>query len=644
MSASASGIRAGRAYVELLADDRALARGLRAAQQKLAAFGSAVRRIGTQMAALGVGIIAPLGLAAKSFADTGSQLNDMAARTGVSVEALSELSYAAQQSGATLEDVEKAVRTMQRTISAAVGGSDQATEALTKLGLSAKILAGIDPGKQFTVIATALSAIPDPTERAAAAMGVLGKSGTMLLPMIADLAALRAEARRLGVVMSGGQAQAADALGDAFDRVKASLQGVANAVGTALAPVLGQIAAQITGFLVGLREWIARNQGLVVTMLGLGAAVAVTGVGLITLGFAVAGLSAGFGVLAAMAGAATTILTTLGAAIGALFTPISLIIAGSIALGTAVITQSSAAQQALSMLGRGFQTLQDDALAAWGGIVNALAAGDIGLAARIVWAGLKLEWERGTSFLLDVWDAGVAGFAQIFASTWYGLQEVFWTVAYAIADAWDWMVGGLTKLWNNAVGTIASKLASLLELLGLADEGLSLQVNQETTQKNTTVDEERQGRRQKRAQDLANLDQERQAVKAGISEDLTAKMQARDAGVDKARSELDAVLAQAKSARTTMERRVQGPGDAPQANLNLPDLEALRASLEGIPTRLAGEAQKLDTAGSFSAAAVSQMGIGDTATERTAKAAEETAKNTQRILRALEDNDGLAFE
>jgi hypothetical protein len=643
MSASASGIRAGRAYVELLADDRALTRGLKAAQQKLAAFGSAVRRIGTQMAALGIGIIAPLGLAAKSFADTGSQLNDMAARTGVAVEALSELGYAAQQSGATLEDVEKAVRTMQRTISAAVGGSDQAAEALTRLGVSAKILAGIDPGKQFAVIATALGAIPDPTERAAVAMGVLGKSGTMLLPMIADLAALRAEARRLGVVMSGGQAQAADALGDAFDRVKASLQGVANAVGTALAPVLGQIAAQITGFLVGLREWIARNQGLVVTILGLGAAVTVAGAGLITLGFAVAGLSAGFGVLAALAGAATTILATLGAATGALFTPIGLIIAGSVALGTAVITQSSAAQQALGMLGRGFQTLQDDALAAWGGIVDALAAGDIGLAARIVWAGLKLEWERGTAFLLDVWDAGVAGFAQIFASTWYGLQEVFWTVVYAIADAWDWVVGGLTKLWNDAVGTIAAKLASLLELLGLADEGLSLQVSQETTTKNTNVDAERQNRSQKRAQDLASLDQERQAVKSGISQDLTTKMQERDAGVDQARAELDAALAQARTARTTMERRVQGPGE-PQANPNLPDLEALRASLEGLPNTVAGEAEKLDTAGSFSAAAVSQMGIGNTATERTAKAAEETAKNTQRILRALEDSDGLAFD
>lgn len=81
--AGASGIRAGRAFVELFADDRALVRGLRSAQQKLAAFGAAVRGLGTQMLALGAGIVAPLALAAKSFVDTGSQLNDMAARTGV---------------------------------------------------------------------------------------------------------------------------------------------------------------------------------------------------------------------------------------------------------------------------------------------------------------------------------------------------------------------------------------------------------------------------------------------------------------------------------------------------------------------------------------------------------------------------------
>ena len=57
-------------------------------------------------------------------------------------------------------------------------------------------------------------------------------------------------------------------------------------------------------------------------------------------------------------------LSALGAVIGALFTPIGAVIAGVVALGTVLITQTTAGQQALGMLGSGFQTLQDDAVAA----------------------------------------------------------------------------------------------------------------------------------------------------------------------------------------------------------------------------------------------------------------------------------------
>jgi hypothetical protein len=640
--AGASGIRAGRAYVELFADDRALVRGLRAAQQKLAAFGAAVRSLGTKMLGLGAGLVAPLALAAKAFADTGSQLNDMAARTGVSVEALSELGYAAQQSGSSLEDVEKAIRVMQRTITAAVNGSDQAALALERVGLSAESLAGLKPEQQFAAIAAALQGIQDPTQRAAAAMGVLGKAGTNLLPMAADLGALRAEAQRLGVVMTGGQAKLADDLGDAFDRVKASLQGVANAVGTALAPVLLDLAGKVTGFLVGFREWISQNQGLVVTILTVGAAVAGVGIGLIALGMAVGGVSAGIGALASAASVAGTVIGALGAVIGALFSPIGAVIAGVAALGAIIVTQTNTGQQALGMLSGSFQTLQSDAVDAWGGIADALAAGDIGLAARVVWATLKLEWERGTSFLLNFWDAAIAGFAQIFASAWYGIQEVFWTVVYALADAWDWVVGGITKLWNNAVGWIAGKLAQLLELVGLADKGLDLRIQTETEQKNTTVDQQRQQRSQGRDKDLAALDAERQAVKAGISQDLADKVMQRDAGVEQARAELDATLAEAKQKKADVQARVQGPG-TPPVQVDLPDLDALRTSLDQIPATVNAEAQKLDVTGSFSGAAIGQLGVGDTSTERTAKATEETAKNTQRIARALEDGDGLTF-
>ncbi len=95
----------------------------------------------TRPAPAASGRIAPFDLAANAFADTGSQLNDMAARTGVSVEALSELGYAAQRTSSSLEGVEKTIRVMQRTITAAVNGSDLTAQAQVRVGPSAESLA-----------------------------------------------------------------------------------------------------------------------------------------------------------------------------------------------------------------------------------------------------------------------------------------------------------------------------------------------------------------------------------------------------------------------------------------------------------------------------------------------------------------------
>lgn len=92
---SSTAIRAGRAFVELFADDAQLRKGLKGAADRLRAFGGVVRNIGLAFTALGVGITAPLIAAAKAWASAGDELYDMAQRTGMSVEQLSGLSYAA---------------------------------------------------------------------------------------------------------------------------------------------------------------------------------------------------------------------------------------------------------------------------------------------------------------------------------------------------------------------------------------------------------------------------------------------------------------------------------------------------------------------------------------------------------------------
>jgi len=105
-------IEAGKAFVRLfLKDDmtRNLQRSLNNVGQTLKATGASVARVGAGVAAAGTAILAPITLGMKEFLSFGDTLDKMRQRTGISVEALSELSHAAGQSGSSIEDVEKEV-------------------------------------------------------------------------------------------------------------------------------------------------------------------------------------------------------------------------------------------------------------------------------------------------------------------------------------------------------------------------------------------------------------------------------------------------------------------------------------------------------------------------------------------------------
>lgn len=69
--ANTNAIRAGRAFVELFADDTKLVRGLRSAERKLRAFGASISRLGRQMVGLGAALLTPLVAAGKAFSTMG---------------------------------------------------------------------------------------------------------------------------------------------------------------------------------------------------------------------------------------------------------------------------------------------------------------------------------------------------------------------------------------------------------------------------------------------------------------------------------------------------------------------------------------------------------------------------------------------
>lgn len=933
MAASAGGIRAGQAFVELTADDSKLRAGLAAAQSRLAAWGGQVRKVGLAVFAAGAGIVAPLIAAAKQWASGGDALLKLSTRTGMTVELLSELRYAAGLSGTAIEDLEKASKKLSVTITDAMNGSQSALDKLGGVKIT-KQLAALTPDQQFLTVAKAVGMIADPTRRAAAAVAVFGRSGTQLLPLIEHMEELRTEARKVGANTTKEQAQRAAELEEAWKRLEGATARISKALGSTLAPALTRVITDILPMLYAAKQWIAHNQTTVVSIAKLGVGLIAAG-GVIlgvsavittaawvfrALGMAVsvvtgtisvlrsiaAGVSAAigflttnlwgtsvamravaaagsltstalatarsgvlllalafgrirFGALSALSGvpallgriaagaiaaagslrgvtirgdfgpqrvsyadrgravvstgaqAASGMATAIGAglrgagtalaalparvgaafagmgrmgvsAIGGIRTALagaqvaiamfgSLIvsgigrglaaipalagrafgaipallasawsgIAGVVASGAGLVGRALTAlpglgmaagralvagigsavavlpglfygaigmvatavqaipglvmggfgllrtavmalpglfsaafsvlpaliglamnpvvllggaivglgvylyqttdggRMAMSQLGQAFAEVKDDAVTAFGGISEALSAGDIMGAVKILWAFIRLEWTRGISAVENLVQAFAGGVAKIFLNVGFGINTAFWTAVYGIQDAIDWVVGGIIKVFSTVIGTIASKVAYLLELVGAIDEGTSEKIANLSQSVNAGVDQVRAQRMGERDQKLANFKGLWDEKVQGVNDWMAQGMQGRDAEIAAKRAELDQAIADAKRARNAPPPSGgpddEGGGTPPPPPG--PDTTDLSQQLADLMNRVQ---LKVDTTGTFNATALDEMGVGGTAAERGLQAAEKTARNTQDIRDSLAGN------
>jgi len=200
------GIRAGRAFVELFAEDSELNRALMRAAGRLKAFGRAVRNIGLSIGSAGAGILAPLIKGVETYARMSFELNRANQVTGISGKALSGLSYAAEKSGVDFMTLTLAIGRYQRNLVNAVNGDKMARQAFEETGVSIDALAKMSPEAQFYAMADAFAKMGDPATRAHAALVLFGRGATRLLPMLEGgsgaIRKLVGEAKEIGRVWS----------------------------------------------------------------------------------------------------------------------------------------------------------------------------------------------------------------------------------------------------------------------------------------------------------------------------------------------------------------------------------------------------------------------------------------------------------
>lgn len=659
MAASGSAVRAGGAYVELFTDDSRLIKGLRAAEQKMKALGASVRTIGAGLMGAGSAVIAPMLGAVAAFTEMGSAINDMSVRTGISAESLSELGYAAGLAGVDMGSLEGGLKKMQKSIVDAADGSKEAKATLGDLGLTAAELKGLSGDQQFKLIADRISKISDPAERAAMSMKVFGKSGAALLPIMADgakgITAAMQAARDLGISMSGKDAAAADEFGDSLDTLWAVVKMGAFNVGAALVPVLSEFVSMATKAAAAVTKWVSENRAMILTAFKIAAGVVAAGAAFFGIGVAIT-------VAGATLGGIATVLTTVGAVIGsvvggavalfaALISPIGLVAVAITAASGAFLYFSGAGGTAINDLLSMFGTLKTDALAAFGGISDALSAGNFALAAQVLWTGLKMEWLRGTQALNEIWvgaklafmngwtDA-VTFFSGLFINAWAGI-ETGWVQAIGfLSDAWTGFYTAIQATWAKTVGFIADKMLAVLETL--ADwTGIDIGFNvadarkelaDETKRKVAGIDASRDavigGRDIERRKRLAGIEATRQGALGENAAMADSEKEARAAAYG---ADLSAGQREIDAAKAAFADSVSQAAEAKAAA----DLNAKKkpvvAETEIGDARKATEDAKNSISGTFNAGAIRGFAVGGGPAERSAKAAEATLSEIREL-------------
>ena len=226
------------------------------------------------------------------------------------------------------------------------------------------------------------------------------------------------------------------------------------------------------------------------------------------------------------------------------------------------------------------------------GISDALAAGDISLAAKVLWAMLKLEWQKGLAFLEGLWE----GFKGFWSDAVTGLAIGFTSAVASIQSLWIDLTNALTKIWNRwATSTFEEGLADFIapvmaKILGVDTEQLRKTMHEDfaaarkaqpandaaldaqANARKQQIEKDRQATVDQLAQDKLRADKERQGRIDAAQDDVANARKELDDAVSKAREARDKVAAGGPAM----------PGHTPPKDIpEIGNLAAAKSKVEG---------------------------------------------------------------
>lgn len=237
-----------------------LKNGLKAAAK---AAGVAIAAVGAAVAA---GTKAMIGFttAGAEYADT--ILTDSSV-TGIATDKLQEYRYAAELVDVSTDTLTKSMAKNIKSMSSAAKGTGETAKAYKRLGVEVTNSDGSlrDSQEVYWELIDALGAVENETDRDALAMQILGKSAQELNPLIEAgsdrMKELGQQARDAGAVLSEDALNSFGAFDDQLQYLKVNAEAAKNALGTALLPMLTNLATTGNSLLTDFTKSLANANG-----------------------------------------------------------------------------------------------------------------------------------------------------------------------------------------------------------------------------------------------------------------------------------------------------------------------------------------------------------------------------------------------
>lgn len=473
---------------------------------------------------------------------------------------------------------------------------------------------------------------------------------------------LRDEIRRSAGIAVQTADQMDAGIGGAFRRLLSAAEGIAIAIGEAIEQPVRRAADALSKIAGWITMVVNRNRELIATIAKVTAIVFGVGLVLVVAGAAIVGLGAVFGSLATIVAGVGAAIGVIGSVLGALLSPIGLVVAAVVGLGGALLVSTGVAGDALDWLGDQFGRLRDRATTVVQGIADALAAGDVALAAEILWLSLKLVWQKGVAALNSVWLSARNFFITTAQKMWFGALAAAQIVWHALEVAWiettsfmskTWtrFTTGFKKIWESATSFVAKRMLEIQGLFDssldvdaakqLVDDQLESRLSELDAEGQRQLDEREQRRQRQRDQSaelnegtLAEIGRQFEEAQRNLQNATDENLQETQRQLDEARAKLDEALERARQQRAENEDEPGSPRRTPQDLLN------------DFQERIAGLGQTIargvTVRGTFNASAAQGLLGSADAQERTADASEQTARNTKRLVDAARTG-GLTF-